>query len=103
MLAGLQNLLVAKGTTGAGNPLNLSPEYCGLPLGVEVFGTFTGTVILEGTIASQAEVNAATAVWLPITGASWTAQTLASITAPYTHIRANVTAITGGAVNVRAL
>lgn len=96
------DLLVAKAATGAGNPVACPPEINQWPMGVEVFGTFVGTVILEGTIATQAEVNGSTATWLPITGASWTTPTLAQITAPYTHIRANVTAYTSGSINARA-
>lgn len=97
------DLLVAKGSTGAGNPVACPPEVNQWPMAIEVFGTFVGTVILEGTIATQAEVNAGTATWLPITGASWTVPTLAAITCPVSHLRANVTAWTSGAVNVRAI
>ncbi|GEM_PF-5751324 len=103
MFATLQNLLVAANATGPGNPVALAPEMTRKPLGLEVFGTFVGTVILEGTIATQAEVNGATASWAAIPTASWTTPALANLTTPYTHVRANVTAYTSGAINVRAV
>jgi hypothetical protein len=98
-----QNLLAAATATGAGSPAQCAPELAWKPTGIQVFGTFTGTVILEGTIATKDEIDGATAVWTPVSGASWTAAGIASLTLPYTHIRANVTAYTNGSINVRAL
>lgn len=79
------------------------PECNWQKLGVQVQGTFVGTAVLEGTIATQAEVNALTAVWAPITGASWTGPGIAGVETPFTHIRANVTAWTSGAITMRVI
>jgi hypothetical protein len=96
-------LLDAAAAVVTGNPVFCPPEKNIAPTGIEVFGTFVGTVILEATIASQDEVNAATAVWQAITGSSWTAPALTSIATPWSHIRARVTAYTSGAISVRAI
>lgn len=104
MFANPQALLSAAGATGAGPDYAIPlPECNWQKMGVEVQGTFVGTVILEGTIATQAEVNALTAVWLPLAGASWTVPTLTGVDAPVTHVRANVTAYTSGAITVKVI
>jgi hypothetical protein len=99
-----QTLLNAVAATGVGPSYAFPlPECNWQKLGVEVQGTFVGTVTLEGTIAPQAEVNASSAVWLPITGASWTTQSLAGVDAPFTHVRGNVTAYTSGNITLRVI
>lgn len=96
-------LLSGAAATGPGQAIPCPPENNICPTGIEVFGTFVGTVVLEATIATQAEVNASTAVWQAVTGASWTAPAITSMSTPWSHIRANVTAYTSGAINVRAI
>lgn len=96
-------LLDAAAAVSTGNPVFCPPEKNIAPTGIEVFGTFVGTVILEATIASQAEVAADSAVWQAITGASWTAPALVSIGTPWSHIRARVTDYTSGNISVRAI
>ena len=103
MFVTLATLLPAVSAAGPGYPVACPQELPGKSVGIQVSGTFVGTVILEGTIATQAEVNGATAAWTAITGASWTVPALASLTLAYTHIRANVTAYTSGSITVRAI
>ena len=77
------------------------------PIPIQVYTTlatdFVGTVILEGTVSSQQEIDEDTAVWSPINGASWTAETCDGLTTAFPWIRGNVTAYTSGSINVRAL
>jgi hypothetical protein len=102
MLASPATLLAAAASALTGAAIAIPSDAHNRPLGVTVTGTFVGTVILEATVATQAEVNAATAVWAPVTGASWTAPAAVGINAPFTHIRARVSAYTSGAITVKA-
>ena len=64
------------------------------PIPVQVYtnddSPFAATIEIEGTIASDTEVDAGTAVWSVIGGASWTHPTLDALFAQPTHIRAKV-------------
>ena len=98
------DLLVAKAATGEGTAFAIDAKrtsYGSIP--IQVLGTFNATVILEGTISGQAEVDAATASWSPISGASWTDESCDALFCAFTHIRANVTVYLNGSVSVRAL
>ena len=101
MLASPASLLASAASALTGAAIPLPPDAHHRNIGVTVTGTFVGTVILEATAATQAEVNASTAVWAPITGASWTAPAAVGINAPFTHVRARVSAFTSGAITVK--
>ena len=62
---------------------------------------FVGTVSLDGTIATDAEVAAGTATFLPITDMSWTAVGIKSLTAQCTHVRGNVSEYTSGSITMK--
>jgi hypothetical protein len=102
MPVGLTVLANAVGAAGAQVGAAIAAEHNWEPFGIQVTGTFVGTVVVEATIATQAEVNALTATWTPIPAASWSAPGMGSFTFPATHIRANVTAWTSGNITVRA-
>lgn len=103
MLTAPASLLSSAAALSTGSPVALNPSMPYRPLGVNVFGTFVGTVILEGTIDTQANVDAATATWSAISGASWTAPGAAKVDAPFTHVRARVSAYTSGAISVQVI
>jgi len=62
---------------------------------------FTGTVSLDGTIATDAEVAAGTATFLPISDMSWTAVGIKSLTTQCTHVRGNVSEYTSGSITMK--
>jgi len=62
---------------------------------------FVGTVLIEATLATDAEVAAGTARWDTLL--SKTAAALDEVAIAYTHIRANVTAYTSGAIWAKVL
>lgn len=103
MLVTPATLLNAVSSAATGAPIALPPELSQKPLGVSVFGTFVGTVILEATVDTQAAVDGATATWAAITGASWTTPAVAKVDAPFTHIRARVSAYTSGSITLKVI
>ena len=68
---------------------------------IQIFGTFVGTVILEGTIAPETDVTAGTATWSEIKGARFGSAACTALVCPFTHIRANVLSYTSGSISVR--
>jgi hypothetical protein len=104
----IHNIVSLATGTGAQAPVNIDSRRADWgPIPIQVFTTlatdFVGTIILEATVSTQQEVDEGTAVWSPITGASWTAETCDGLTTAFSWIRGNVTAYTSGSINVRAL
>ena len=90
--------------TGAGSPVAIPAARMLVgSIPIHVSGTFVGTVAVEGTIATQSEVDGLTAVWTQIEGGSFTTPTLTAVFTAPTHIRANVTAYTSGTINIKGL
>jgi len=63
---------------------------------VHVFGTFTATGSIQGTIATQQEVDEGTAVWSTICGATWTQASVDALFIAPTHIRGVVSGWSAG-------
>jgi len=102
----VQTLLDNVAASGSGTEIPVRGDKIARqgPIPVHVFGTsFVGTVILEGTIAEQSEVDGISCTWSPINGASWTNQNgiCEVLFCSFTHIRANVTVYTSGNVTVK--
>ena len=102
----IMQLCSASVATGAGDTFKLSGWR--MPLGaipIQIYTTqataFNGTVKLEGTIATEAEVFAGTERWSDIDGALWTSEIIDAIFAQCTHIRSNITQYTSGAISIR--
>jgi len=72
-------------------------------IALQVYGTFVGTVDIQGTIATQQEIDEGTAVWSNITSATFSAPTCTKLDTAYPWIRGNVSGYTSGTINVRAL
>jgi hypothetical protein len=62
---------------------------------------FSATVRLEGTIATEDEINANNVIWSPIGGALWTEPTLDALFVQPTHIRCRITEYVSGSVSIR--
>ena len=90
MADALLQLLSAKAATGAGASFHIDVPLGKDDLPVEIYGTFVGTVSIDGSID----------------GTNWVS--LLSKTAPFTgtvlampYLRGNVTAYTSGAINAQ--
>lgn len=70
-------------------------------IGILIFGTFVASVEIECTIATDAEVDAATATWKTLSGASWTDPESVSIALPFTHFRFKVVWTSGTSISVK--
>ena len=62
---------------------------------------FVGTVLIQGAIASDQEVREGSAKW--VTLSSKTAPAAYEISAPYTHIRAVISAYASGSIYCRTI
>jgi len=94
----------ATGTmTGTAVKLDTNRFKQGGSIPILISGITTATVSLEATIATDAEVNAGTAMWEQIMAAEWSADTCDDLIAAYTHIRGRVTAHTAGTIYMRIL
>ena len=69
---------------------------------IHIYGTFTATVKIEGTLSTDEEIENGTAQFTQITGMAFTSPALTSINEAFSHIRANVTAYTSGSIFVKA-
>lgn len=96
--------LVSSATVGEGTPRVVDQERSLLgPIPIQVTGTFVGTVKLEGTLSEQVEVDGDTALWSVIGGGEWSEPACDALTTAFTHIRANITAISSGTITLKVL
>ena len=100
-------LCSASTATEAGSAFKLGGWRMALgSIPVQIYTTqataFVGTVKLQGTIATDADVAAGTNHWSDINGALWTAETIDALFAQPEYIRTYITAYTSGAISVRA-
>lgn len=99
-------LCSASTATGAGSTKPLPGwRLAAGPIPVQIYTTqstaFVGTVKLQGTISTVAEVKAGTEHWSDIEGAIWTSETIDAIFAQVTHIRSYISSYTSGQISVR--
>jgi hypothetical protein len=100
----VKQLLDNEGTTGAFSSEALKIGDYRLINGaipVMVYGTFTGTVQIEGTIATDEEVADDTAEWMALVGGSFTSAGIMALFTQVSHIRATID-ISDGGVSVRS-
>ena len=75
------------------------------PIPVQIYSNedspFAATVYIEGTIASDEEVNSGNVKWSVIGGAIWTAPTLDALFAQPTHIRVRISEYVSGSISIR--
>ena len=97
------NLLDGVTSAVAGVPLPLDKNIWkgGGSLPILISGISGDTVTLEGTIATQYEVDNGTVVWATISYASWTANVADGLFTPYTHIRGRCTVYSAGTITMR--
>ena len=98
MQANIYTLLDGVTATGAGGAVKLTQKRTNIfPSSIHVSGIVAGDVVsIEGTIATEAEIDAGTCTWTEINGGSFTADSLDSIATNFSGIRANLTANAGG-------
>jgi len=74
---------------------------------ITVFGSgataFSGSVTLQGAIATEQEANEGTLVGANISGGTWTGDSADALFVAFTHIRAVCTSYTAGPFSVRVL
>lgn len=88
--------------TGAGTPVKINEKrIISGPIPFQLSGITTATVVVEGTIATQAEVDAGTAVWEILVNGSFTSDTADGILTAFPYIRGNVTAYTAGTITAK--
>ena len=87
----------------AGPPLAVDKNFWkgGGSLPIIISGIAGDTVTLEGTVATQYEINNGTAAWATISSASWTADVADGLFTPFTHIRGRVTAYAAGTITMK--
>ena len=72
-----------------------------IPLQISTTNDFNGSVVLEGTLSNQDEVNNDTVVWSPISGAIWEESIIDALFVQVTHIRVRILDYISGLVSVR--
>lgn len=72
-----------------------------IPIQIYTSNNFSGSIILEGTLSDQIEINNETALWSPISGAFWTESTIDALFAQVTHIRVRILDYICGSVFIR--
>ena len=104
-MANIVVLLDAVGATGPGPivrmDINITRQGGSIP--ILLSGVITATVQLEGTIATDYDINKNLAVFEAISNAVWTADTADGLFTPFTHIRANVVSWTAGTITMKTL
>ena len=94
-------VLDAEDTTGSSSAVKIGNyRLINGSIPIMVYGSFTGTVQIEGTISTDDEVADNSAVWLPLVGGSFTSTGFMALFTQVSHIRATVD-LSGGAVSVR--
>lgn len=82
------------------DPVGINPvrQYRGGAIPFQISGITTASVVLEGTISTEADI--ATAVWTPIANAVFVADVCDGLFVMFTHIRAKISNYTGGTITV---
>ena len=104
-MATIHNLLNNATSTVTGNPLKLDVGIMrgGGSIPIVISGITTATVILEGTVATDLQVENGSAMWEKINLAEWTADVADGLFTPFTHIRGRVTAYTAGNIYMKTI
>ena len=102
----VKQLCSASMATGAGSAFKLPGWRMALgSIPIQIYTTqataFVGTVKLQGTIFTGADVAAGINHWSDIDGAVWTAETIDAVFAQPTYVRTYITAYTSGQISVR--
>jgi len=72
-----------------------------MPIQIHTTDDFSGSIILEGTLSDQNEINNETALWSPIAGALWIESAIDALFVQITHIRVRIMDYVSGSVSVR--
>ena len=72
-----------------------------IPLQISTTTDFVGSIILEGTLSDQDEMNIGEVLWSPISGAVWTESTIDALFVQVTHIRTRILDYISGLVSIR--
>lgn len=101
----IKQLLTAAIAIGAGNavPIDSSKLVNGaIPILIHgEVGPVEAEIEIQGTIATQSEVDLGTCNWEAIEGGLFRKETATALIAPFSHIRANVVAYTCGTISIR--
>jgi len=99
-------LCSASAATGAGSTIKMDGWRMGLgPIAVQIYTTqataFVGTVKLQGSIATELEVQAGTEHWSDVNGAGWSAEMIDALFIKTPYMRTFVSSWTSGEISVR--
>ena len=74
------------------------------PIAFLIYGpNINATINIQGTIATQDEVNDGTANWVTVEGGSFTEEKATALFVQFTHMRAQVDSYSAGTISVRML
>lgn len=104
-MATIQFLLNNATGTVTGPPLKLDLGIMrgGGSIPIVISGIVTATVILEGTVAEDVQVENGSAMWEKINLAEWTADIADGLFTPFTHIRGRVVSYTAGNIYMKTI
>jgi hypothetical protein len=99
----IQTLLDGVNSVGPGPYLRVNDNRTinGGPIALQLSGITVATVVIEGSISTQEEIDAGTAEWTAINLATWTADVADGLFTSFPYIRGNVTAWTSGIITLR--
>ncbi len=101
----VKQLLLDVTSDANGAPVKIG-DYRGIngPIPFLIYGSgISATINIQGTIATDDEVAAATCTWITIDGGDFTTEKATALFAPFTHVRGQVTSYSAGTISMRML